>query len=91
MIGAAVLAVVDGHDGAVNTARWCRESGIFRVRMARAPSSGLGTRMQIRRAKLPSSVLPEADRSLFLLLGHISNEINVFQKLMLMLRRGDPP
>jgi hypothetical protein len=50
--------------------------------------------MQIHRAKLPKWHLerfPEADSSLFLLLGHISNEINVLQKLMLMLRRGDPP
>jgi hypothetical protein len=50
--------------------------------------------MQIHRTKLPKqhlARLPEADRSLFLLLGHISNEINVLQKLMLMLRRGDAP
>lgn len=50
--------------------------------------------MQIHKARLPKqhlARLPEADRGLFLLLGHISNEINVLQKLMLVLRRDDPP
>lgn len=50
--------------------------------------------MRIYSAKLPKghlTRLPEADRSLFLLLGHVSNEINVLQKLMLMMRQDDPP
>lgn len=50
--------------------------------------------MQVYRVKLPKqhlAALPEADRKLFLLLGHVSNEINVLQKLILMLRREDAP
>src|SRR5262245_27696849 len=50
--------------------------------------------MEIHRAKLPKNRLqrlPAEDRTLFFLLGHLSNEINVLQKLMLMMRRGDPP
>jgi hypothetical protein len=34
--------------------------------------------------------IPEAERSLLLLLGHASNEINVFSKLILMARKDDP-
>jgi len=35
--------------------------------------------------------LPEAERSLLLLLGHASNEINVLSKLILMATRKDAP
>lgn len=50
--------------------------------------------MQVQRAKLPKqdlANLSQAKRTLFLLLGHVSNEINVLQKLMMMLRREKAP
>lgn len=34
--------------------------------------------------------MPEAERRLLLLLGHATNEINVFQKLILMSAQGTP-
>ncbi|MCX7310290.1 MAG: hypothetical protein NTV56_00830 [Alphaproteobacteria bacterium] len=44
---------------------------------------------KIDRAKL--AALPESDRVLLLLLAHASNELNVLQKLILMMRKTDPP
>ena len=37
------------------------------------------------------SALPQAERSLLLLLGHASNEINVLSNLILMVRKDAPP
>jgi hypothetical protein len=37
------------------------------------------------------AALPPAERSLLLLLGHASNEINVLMKLILMTRKNAPP
>src|SRR5215472_12774207 len=37
------------------------------------------------------SALPQAERSLLLLLGHASNEINVLSKLILMVRKDAAP
>jgi hypothetical protein len=37
------------------------------------------------------AALPQAERSLLLLLGHASNEINVVTKLILMVRKDRPP
>jgi hypothetical protein len=37
------------------------------------------------------AALPEAERSLLVLLGHASNEINVLSKLILMVRKDAPP
>jgi hypothetical protein len=37
------------------------------------------------------ATLPQAERSLLLLLGHASNEINVLTKLILMVRKDRPP
>src|SRR5262245_57814495 len=48
--------------------------------------------MKLLRASLTKNdlaVLPQAERSLFLLLGHASNEINVLSKLILMVMRKD--
>ena len=42
-------------------------------------------------AKSNLAALPQAERSLFLLLGHASNEINVLSKLILMVMRKDAP
>ena len=36
------------------------------------------------------AAMPEAERRLLLLLGHATNEINVFQKLILMSGQGTP-
>ena len=36
------------------------------------------------------AAMPEAERSLLLLLGHASNEINVMSKLILMIRKDGP-
>lgn len=50
--------------------------------------------MEIRRLKLSKrklADLPERERTLLLLLGHANNEINVFSKLILMIRKDDPP
>jgi hypothetical protein len=46
-------------------------------------------RVHLTKAKL--AAMPEAERSLLLLLGHASNEINVLTKLILMTRKDDPP
>jgi len=49
--------------------------------------------MKIHRLKLTKqklAALPERERTLLLLLGHAANEINVFSKLILMTRKGDP-
>jgi hypothetical protein len=43
----------------------------------------------IDRAKL--AAIPENERVLLLLLAHASNELNVFTKLILMMRKDDPP
>ncbi len=48
--------------------------------------------MKITTAKLTKAKLaamPAKERTLLLLMGHVVNEINVFQKLMLMVRKGD--
>src|SRR5215510_744038 len=50
--------------------------------------------MELNRVTLTKSklaALPQAERSLFLLLGHASNEINVLSKLILMVMRKDAP
>jgi hypothetical protein len=46
-------------------------------------------RAVLDRAKL--AAMPENERTLLLLLGHASNEINVLSKLILMMRKDDPP
>jgi hypothetical protein len=46
-------------------------------------------RIKIDRAKL--AAMPETKRVLLLLLAHASNELNVLTKLILMMRKGDPP
>jgi hypothetical protein len=40
--------------------------------------------------KTKLAAMPEAERSLLLLLGHASNEINVLSKLILMTRKDQP-
>jgi hypothetical protein len=45
--------------------------------------------VKLDRAKL--AALPENERVLLLLLAHASNELNVLTKLILMLRKDDPP
>jgi hypothetical protein len=50
--------------------------------------------MELHRVILTKSklaALPQAERSLLLLLGHASNEINVLSKLILMVTRKDTP
>jgi hypothetical protein len=50
--------------------------------------------MELHRIILTKSslaALPQAERSLLLLLGHASNEINVLSKLILMVRKDAPP
>jgi hypothetical protein len=50
--------------------------------------------MEVYRAKLSRALLiamPEPERVLLLLLAHASNEINVLTKLILMMRKDDPP
>jgi hypothetical protein len=51
--------------------------------------------MELHRVILTKSklaALPQAERSLLLLLGHASNEINVLSKLILMtVRKNAPP
>jgi len=50
--------------------------------------------MELHRFILTKSklaALPQAERSLLLLLGHASNEINVLSKLILMVMRKDTP
>ena len=50
--------------------------------------------MEVYRAKLNRAQLaamPEAERVLLLLLAHACNEINVLSKLILMMRKDDPP
>ena len=42
-------------------------------------------------SKSDLAALPRAERSLVLLLGHASNEINVLSKLILMMTRKDAP
>jgi hypothetical protein len=44
---------------------------------------------KLSRAKL--AAMPEAERVLLLLLAHASNEMNVLTKLILMMRKDDPP
>jgi hypothetical protein len=44
---------------------------------------------KIDRAKL--AAMPETERVLLLLLAHASNELNVLTKLILMMRKDDPP
>jgi len=46
-------------------------------------------RIKIDRAKL--AAMPETERVLLLLLAHASNELNVLTKLILMMRKDDPP
>src|SRR5262249_43230227 len=56
--------------------------------------AGTRSSMKIRRVILTKSdlgALPQTERSLLLLLGHASNEINVLSKLILMLTRKDTP
>jgi hypothetical protein len=45
-------------------------------------------RVNLTKAKL--AAMPQAERSLLLLLGHASNEINVLSKLILMARKDEP-
>jgi hypothetical protein len=45
-------------------------------------------RVNLTKAKLAS--MPQAERSLLLLLGHANNEINVLSKLILMARKDEP-
>jgi hypothetical protein len=45
--------------------------------------------VELDRGKL--AAMPEAERVLLLLLAHASNEINVLTKLILMMRKDDPP
>ena len=48
--------------------------------------------MKITTAKLTKAKLAAMsakERTLLLLMGHVFNEINVFQKLMLMVRKGE--
>jgi hypothetical protein len=50
--------------------------------------------MELHRVVLTKSnlaALPQAERSLLILLGHSSNEINVLTKLILMVRKNEPP
>lgn len=50
--------------------------------------------MDIHIAKLSReklAAMPETERVLLLLLAHASNEINVLTKLILMMRKDDPP
>lgn len=44
--------------------------------------------VNLTKAKL--AAMPQADRTILLLLGHASNEINVLSKLILMTRKDDP-
>src|SRR5262249_49779824 len=56
--------------------------------------AGTRSSMKIRRVILTKSdlaALPQTERSLLLLLGHASNEINVLSKLILMVTRKDTP
>jgi len=46
-------------------------------------------RVELDRKKL--AAMPEAQRVLLLLLAHASNEITVLIKLILMMRKDDPP
>ncbi len=46
-------------------------------------------RVTLNRTLLPA--MPESERVLLLLLAHASNEINILTKLILMMRKGDPP
>ena len=46
-------------------------------------------RMKLTKEKLER--MPPKDRTLLLLMGNISNEINILQKLMLMVRKQDAP
>lgn len=45
-------------------------------------------RVNLTKAKLAS--MPQAERSLLLLLDHANNEINVLSKLILMARKDEP-
>ena len=45
-------------------------------------------RVNLTKSKL--AAMPEAERSLLLLLGHANNEINVLSKLILMARKDEP-
>jgi hypothetical protein len=50
--------------------------------------------MQVHRINLTKNKLaamPSAERAALLLLGHASNEINVLPKLILMVRKDEPP
>lgn len=50
--------------------------------------------MELHRIKLTKkklAAMPEDERTLLLLLGHANNEINVLSKLILMVRKDDPP
>ncbi len=50
--------------------------------------------MDVHRAKLDRAKLaamPENERALLLLLAHASNELNVLTKLILMMRKDEPP
>jgi hypothetical protein len=59
----------------------------------RYSKSGISLVTKIHRVNLTKSKLaamPQAERSLLLLLGHANNEINVLSKLILMLRKDEP-
>jgi hypothetical protein len=50
--------------------------------------------MEIHRViltKVKLATMPQAERSLLLLLGHASNEINVLLRLIMMVRKDDAP
>lgn len=71
--------------------------GIMRITRALRRGSrhkGLITAMFVYHAKIDRAKLAamsENERVLMLLLAHASNEINVLQKLLLMIRKDDPP
>jgi hypothetical protein len=57
-------------------------------------SNGRRARLEIHRVLLTKpklAAMPKEERVLLLLMGHATNEINVFSKLILMMRKDDPP
>jgi hypothetical protein len=42
-------------------------------------------------AKKQLAEMPKEERSLLLLMGHATNELNVLSKFILMMRKDDPP
>ena len=55
---------------------------------------GLRMAIEIHRlifAKTQLADIPKTERSLLLLMGHATNEMNVLSKFILMMRKDDPP